>query len=751
MNAPTTLTISQSPAACGRRENEITTRYNVLRRRWKLLVGCVLSVLAATALLLALLAPHYTANTQILLDPRKQNVIQSQQVVQGVALDTGVVESEVSILQSFGIARRVTERLNLFQDPEFNGAAPRFSLSFGALRKGIEALMGRSEPAAEKPADDSLGLTAEQVATVLRTRSSIAARRLGLTYVIDVGFTSLDPAKAARIANAVGDAYLVEQVEARYDAAKRASTWLNERMQGLAQQVQSAEKAVAEYRTTHKIVETSTGAIDKQQVAELSAQLALSRARTVETRAKFEQAERTLSRGGNMAAVAEVLQSPVIASLRTQEAEVARREADLTSRYGPLYPQVVTVRAELADIRRGIKSESDRIITNLKSEYEVAQKREQSLQESIDRLTGVATQNDEVRIRLRELERDAETTRSLYQSFLSRFKETREQTTLETSDSRVISQATAPVTPSSPRKSIYYGLGLILGLVIGVCGAFLVEYIENGYATAEAVENALNIPVFAMMPALSKAEIDSAGKGETIMTYVATKPMARFSEAVRSARVALSLSNVDNPPRLVLVASSVPGEGKSTMASSMAVSAATSGQRTLLVDADLRHPSSSKAFGLGETAGLVELLAGTVKPEQVIRAFSNMSLSVLPSGAATKNPPDLLGSQRMRALLQSIRDNYDLVIIDAPPVTAVIDSLVIAPHVDKIVFVIEWETTPREVVARAMNVLGDNRDRVAGVLLNKVDLDQMRFRQSYYSYYNRRYGKYEKYRGYYDT
>ena len=307
------------------------------------------------------------------------------------------------------------------------------------------------------------------------------------------------------------------------------------------------------------------------------------------------------------------------------------------------------------------------------------------------------------------------------------------------------------MTPSSPRKSIYYGLGLILGLVIGVCGAFLVEYIENGYATAEAVENALNIPVFAMMPALSKAEIDSAGQGETIMTYVATKPMARFSEAVRSARVALSLSNVDNPPRLVLVASSVPGEGKSTMASSMAVSAATSGQRTLLVDADLRHPSSSKAFGLGETAGLVELLAGTVKPEQVVRAFSNMSLSVLPSGAATKNPPDLLGSQRMRTLLQRIRDNYDLVIIDAPPVTAVIDSLVIAPHVDKIVFVIEWETTPREVVARAMNVLGDNRDRVAGVLLNKVDLDQMRFRQSYYSYYNRRYGKYEKYRGYYDT
>lgn len=751
MNAPANLTFpAPQPVSAPHREKDITAQFNVLRRRWRLVAAAVVGALVLTSLLLAVLAPRYTANIQILLDPRKQNVIQSQQaIVQGVQLDTGVVESEVSILLSFGIARRVTEKLNLFQDPEYNGAADNgFSLSPGALLRSLGGIFGRN-PAA--PVTEELGLSPAQVATIRRVRESITARRVGLTFVIDVGFTSLDPAKAAHIANAVGEAYLVEQLEARYDAAKRASGWLNERLQGLAQQVQSAEKAVAEYRAAHKIVETSTGAIDKQQVAELSAQLALARARTVETRAKFEQAERTMTQGGNIAAVAEVLQSPVVTSLRAQEAEVARREADLTSRYGPLYPQVVTVRAELADIRRGIKSEVDRIITNVKSEYEVSQKREQSLQDSIDRLTGVATQNDESRIRLRELERDAETTRSLYQSFLSRFKETREQTTLEASDSRVISQATAPPVPSSPRKSVYYGLGLVLGLLFGVMGAFLLDYIENGYATAEAVESELNLPVLAVLPALSKEEIDPAGRGETIMTYVATKPMARFSEAVRSARVALSLSNVDNPPRLVLVTSSVPSEGKSTMACAMAVSAAASGQRTLLIDGDLRHPSSSKTFALNDSAGLVELLAGTVKPEQVVRAFSNMSLSVLPSGASTKNPPDLLSSQRMRALLQTARESYDLVVIDAPPVTAVIDSLALAPYVDKIAFVIEWENTPREVVARAMNVLGDQREKVAGVLLNKVDLDQIRFRQSYYSYYNKRYGKYEKYHRYYDT
>ena len=208
----------------------------------------------------------------------------------------------------------------------------------------------------------------------------------------------------------------------------------------------------------------------------------------------------------------------------------------------------------------------------------------------------------------------------------------------------------------------------------------------------------------------------------------------------------IALSDVDNPPRVILTTSSVPGEGKSTFGASLAMSAATAGQRVLLIDGDLRHPSTSKLFNLQTAKGLVDLLAGTAQPSECLVGFNNGRMVVLPAGSGTKNSPDLLSSQKMQQLIESSRAAYDIVFIDSPPVTAVVDGLVLAGYVDKIVFVIEWETTPREVVARAMNVLGDSREKLAGAVLNKADVRQLKYHSTYYSYYNTYYNKrYSKY------
>ncbi|MEZ5842117.1 MAG: polysaccharide biosynthesis tyrosine autokinase, partial [Hyphomicrobiaceae bacterium] len=634
----------------------------------------------------------------------------------------------------------VVEKLHLDDDPEFSRPRGGGLPGVGAIRRLVSQLFAGGEASEET----TEGLTRVQQDTIKAVREATRARRVGVTYVIDVSFTSKDAAKAARIADAIAEAYLLEQLEARYETAKRASDWLSERLGGLSDQVQASERAVSEYRARFGLVDTGGDTIDKQQVSEINAQLVLARAKTAETRAKYEQTQRLASGGGNTAAVAEVLQSQVIASLRTQEAEVARKEADLSTQYGPRHPTILNVRAELADIRRAIHNEVERIITNLRNEYEVAQKRESSLQESLDKLTGVASINDEARIKLRDLEREAEANRSLYQSFLQRFKETREQTTLETTDSRVISPALRPERASYPQTSVFLGLALFLGLGVGISAAFLMEYLESGFTTAEQVEADLNLPVLAMLPRLSTSEYDPERKGGTVLSYVATKPLSRFGEGIRSARVAISLSDVDQPPRLVLVTSSVPGEGKSTIASSIAVSASASGIKTLLIDGDMRHPSTSKLFGLEKSRGLVDLLSGTAQAGEVFRGFNNGSLIVLPAGAGTKNSPDLLASQRMRQFLETARSSYDLVIIDTPPVTAVVDSLVVIPHTDKVLFVLEWENTARDIVARAMSVLGESRASVAGVVMNKVELDRMRHRESYYKYYSGKYG-YGKY------
>jgi capsular exopolysaccharide synthesis family protein len=209
--------------------------------------------------------------------------------------------------------------------------------------------------------------------------------------------------------------------------------------------------------------------------------------------------------------------------------------------------------------------------------------------------------------------------------------------------------------------------------------------------------------------------------------------------------VGVSLSDVDQPPKLLLLTSSVPGEGKSTLAASLAISSASGGARTLLIDCDLRHPSTTASFGLRGKAGLVELLGGSRELKDVIATFSNGSLSIIPAGGRTTNPSDLLGSQKMKRLLEVVRENFDLVICDTPPVTAVSDCTVVAKLVDKIVFVVEWKTTPRDVVVRGLGILEDDRHRFAGVVLNRVNTKEMRYYSSYYSYYS------YKYQGYYDV
>lgn len=603
-----------------------------------------------------------------------------------------------------------------------------------------------SSPASTGAAASSDALSPEKLYAIRRLLQTLSVRRIGITLVMEINVNSLDPVKAARISNAVADAYLVEQLEARYDAARRASDWLSERLAGLRDQLQESERKVAEYRTRFGIIDTASGGVDRQQVTEINTQIALARAAVAEKSAKYEQARRLTQSGGNVAAVAEVLQSQVVANLRTQEAEVARKEADLAARYGDRHPQVLNVRAEIADIRRAISSEVQRVVTNIKNEYDIALKREQSLKESLDQLSGVANQGDETRIKLRELEREADSNRNLYQSFLSRFKETREQTTLETTESRVISPAVTSSTPSSPRYTIVLGVAALLGLGLGIASALMMEYIESGFMTVEQTEALLGLPVLAVVPNMTKAEYDPQGKGLPIYSFVLQKPLSRLSEAVRTVRAGVSLSDVDNPPKLILVTSSVPGEGKSTFGSCFANSAAAAGQRVLLIDADLRHPSTSKLFGLEKEAGLVEVLGGTLDVSMAIRGFRDSTLAVLPAGSGTKNAPDLLGSLKMQQLLTAFRDTFDIVIVDTPPVTAVVDSLMVAGHVDKIVFVIEWEATPREVVLRAMNVLGDNRHRLAGIVLNKANIQQMRYHQTYYGYYSSRYDKrYDKY------
>lgn len=699
-------------------------------RRWKFIASAAGLILLLTLFVLYAITPQYTATTQVLLDPQRDSVLGAEAIMSELTLDSSMVDSQVALLQSRSLLRRVVEKHKLVSDPEFGANA-----TLGLWASWRASMFGAPEEPEE--AADVTGIPPGILASVERLRDGLEVAREGRSYVIGISVTSENPAKAARLANAVADAYVVDQLEAGYEAAKRASDWLSDRLESLRAELRRSEDAVEKFRSEHKLVATNTGTVTEQQLSEINAELVSVRAETAEKRAKFEQAEAITERGGNLESVPDVLRSTVISALRGQYAEVTRREADLVSRYGGRHPEVVNVSAERRDVERQIKAEVGRIIANLKNDYEVAATREQSLEQSLAALTGQTGVDNQVAVRLRELERVAAANKTLYESFLSRAKIAEEQTTLANHDSRIISAASVPMDPSFPQKKLILALALVMGLGLGTGGAFLLDMLNAGFMTPRQVEDALELPVLSSVPRMSDREITVNGETLTPPRYLVRKPLSRYSEALRSLRSGVQMSDVDHPPKVVQITSTLPKEGKTTLAISLAFSAASSGQRVLLLDCDLRHPSVSKYFGLEERTGLVDLLTGSAGPERLVHVDEETGLHVVPAGSKSQNPPDLLTSARMQALMSKLRESYDYIVVDSPPVGPVIDPVVLTGLADKVIFAVRWGTTPREAVGQAVRQLPGDR-KIAGVAFTIID-EARAPKYGRYSYYGSSY------------
>jgi succinoglycan biosynthesis transport protein ExoP len=699
-------------------------------RRWKLILSTAAVVAAVTYIALLAITPRYTATAQVLLDPGNQKLLGAANLIPELSLDSSNVDSQVTLIRSTNLMRRVVEQTNLTQDPEF-GAHVQPGL-FSLLMSWL-APNPQSELKAAVSGNDAI--QPDELRSIGYLRSELEVARVQRTYVISIGVTSTDPAKAARLANAVADAYVVDQLNARYDAAKTAANWLAQRMESMREQVKLSEEAVARFRREHGLVTTSNEGkltISEQQLSELNAKLVAARADTAAHRAAYEQAKQLQEHGGSLQTVPEVVRSQVISQLRNQQAQAAQKIAELSSRYNNDHPLMVRARAELRDINNSISAETARIIANLKNEYDVAKAREDSLQQSLNEITGASGLSNDVGIRLRELERVNAANKTLFENFLSQAKITSAQSTFDVRDSRVISPATKPGAPSFPKKNLILSLALVVGCLIGVGGGVALDMLNSGFTTQREIEEKLGIPVLASIALLAPSERTINGKVLDPSSYCHMKPLSRYAEAVRTLRMGVQMADVDDPAKVVLVTSSVPQEGKSTIAMSLAFSALKAGLRTAIIDGDLRHPSVSRFFGLEKGPGLVDLLTGAVGIEQATR--NGNGLTIVPAGSKSQNPPDLLGSARMKALVDQLRETYDYVIIDTPPVGPVIDAKVTMQLADKVVFVVRWQQTTREMVVQSIDGLNAER-KLAGIALAMVDESKVP-RYGPYSYYS---------------
>ncbi len=717
---------------------DITEIIAVLRRRLWIIAACVVVICALAVGLLSTTAPTYEATARVLLDIRQGQSLNMEAVVGALPSETNAVDTEVAIVGSPALAKRVIDTLDLIEDPEFNPTLEEPGFDPATFLRGLmsSVMPGDGEDdAAEKMTQDDI-----RQAVLNRFLEQTSVRRQGSTYIILVSFQSGDPAKAARIANAIAEAYLVDQLEAKFEATERVHSWLADRLATLRDEVTSAEQAVGAYNRENNLLTAGGELLNEQSLSELNAQLIQARADIAERSARLEQARQLAVGGGRLDTVAETLGSETIRTLREQQAEVIRERADLSSRYGSRHPEIVKINNELRDLNAQIEGEIRRIIQSLRNEVTVAEERARTMEAQLDEAKAESAQIKTAMVQLRQLEREAQASRTLYESFLDRFKETTEQKSLLEADARIIARATAPLDPVAPNKPMFMVVALALSGVVGLGAAFVFEQLDNRFRDFHHVEHDLGLPILAVIPRLTTSLATIDGVRYAPQDYHLLKSQSGFAEAFRTLDASLSLINQYHPPRTILFTSSVSGEGKSTSALCFARSVAISETSCVLIDADLRVPTIAEMAKVPGDVGLVDVLLDEASLDAALVRDPSSGLSILSRGGRETNPMELFGSRAFDQLLVELRARFDLVILDSAPLLPVADSRLLARKADACVMVLQWGKTSRTASAAAVRALRDAGAGMAGVVVSQYDVPQRRghahgdarFNQNYY-------------------
>lgn len=724
------------------------------RGRWIITV-CVLLVTIAGWLFVSQMRPTYTATASVLFTGDKSRIIDLGDGVIAQDPRRDSLQNEIEILNSTSLMNRVVEKLNLERDPEFN---PRLRTEFTPLEQG-QAWFGEQMAAAKgllasfgiaEPPRPTVQKDAETQAKALR-RSVIARAQGKITLqpvrgsrVMRISATADDPGTAARLANTLVDQFIIGQMEARLQATREATGWLSTRVDELRQQVQEVEEKV-QFVRAQVAEETGQGVeITRQQLQSVNAALASAQANRSAAVARLQRLEMELDSGGDLSAVPEIRDSEIIAELRQQQARLRAQEASLTASVAEDHPVRAQLRQRIQEIEASIRDEAERIRATLRNVVESARANEAALKAEVKELEELTKAQSQSDIQLRQLEREAEASRALYENFLARLKETSEQAKLQEAEARVLSPAEPPLGPNALSGRRILAGSAAGGLALGIALVFLLERLNNTFRGPPQIEEATGLRVIGSLPAIGRRM-----RREKVVKRLQEKPNSSLAEAVRNLRTSIFLANIDEPPKTVMITSSMPREGKSTAAMLLALTIRQMGKSAIIVDCDLRMPSLTALFSKGEgKGGLLSVLEGESTLEEAIRVEETTGLHALMArDADTKlgvSSADILSSQRFRELIRTLGQTYDLVILDTPPVLAVADPRIISSLADAVIYAVKWDSTPRGAVLEGLKEMRSVGAPLTGIAFIMID----EAKAAYYTYEG--YGYYRrKHQGYY--
>lgn len=687
----------------------------ILRRNfWKILLATIASTILALTYL-ATAKPQYTTTASLFVDPRTRKVVSEEVVQGGFGSDLALVESQVSIITSDAVLKRVVDKLDLAKDPEY---APPQGNGIGTR---IKTLLGR-KPLPMDPTSQALSNLAQ----------SIKVRRAQKTYVVDVDVTGSDPVRTASVANAIVEAYLADQTAAKAAEAKRANALIDARLGELRDQVRQAETHLDDFKRNNKILTAEGGIVTEQQLTKLNGELINTRAVAAEYKAKFDEIQQLIKSGAGPDVLPDAIRSGLIQRLREQYAQVARREASLAAQLQPRHPVLIDVRSQLAEVKAQISAELKRISVAAHSEYQIATAREKDIARQLEGAKADVTQSNTAQIKVRELEQEATASRELLRLFLARAKETQEQQNTSTPDARIITPPAIPTKPSKPVTWLILALGLMGGLGLGVASALVTDHLDTSVRNPRDLFNMSPSGTVASIPALTGSNMFArvrqtaaedrprAAQFSDLLSAVAdTKGRREIAYRQAILRLLARIKGQQRPgrPHTAMFVSPVAGAGNSATTLAVAYAAALSGERVLLVDATSTNPQLSEIFATNLPPTSVVVLDSKEHLNRITTHDSRSGLSFLPIALADLRSLKTQQRRRLIAGLNGLSQNYDLIFIDAGGLLEDESALSLLPAADQIMVVARSGVSSKSDIAETFEILDTAQDRITGTVM----------------------------------
>jgi capsular exopolysaccharide synthesis family protein len=689
------------------------------RYRWGVL-GLALAGAALAALHAWSQVPIYRATATMLIERQAARFVPIDPVYQAPAgYDFGeYYQTQYEILRSRPIAERVVRRIGV--DAFDGGAGDARGFSLRRLLPGADA------PAAQ-PGD------AERFeAAVAAVQGSIAVQPIRNSQLVRIAFEGPDPALAARLANTLPQAYIEETLEGRLQMTEAASAWLNERLGGLREKLDQSERALQEFRDRERLIDAKgVDSLASQELQLATERLAQARRERSDREILYRAVRDARQAGTALDAIPGLLSYPLVSELKAALVEAERAQRELSQRYGPRHPRMVEAQSALDTSRAALARQLEAAASAVERDFEAAQLRENQVAGELGAAKGEVRDVNRKQYELQRLEREVQANRDVYAQFQQQFKQTAAAGGVQNANARLIEAAAVPDLPVAPNQRRIVLVGLLLGLALGVGLAFLLEHLDNTLKGADDVEQRLGLHVLGLLP-----KLDIRGDDERApLRQFDENPRSTFSEAVRTVRTSVLLSAIDEPHKRVLVTSSVPGEGKTTLSVNLA-HALGQMKRVLLIDADMRRPTVHRGLpDLAESRGLSHLVAGTAGAAECVHRLGEGNVWVLPAGPVPPNPQELLSSRRFEETLEQLSAEFDHVVIDCAPACAVSDALVLSRLVHAVVYVVRSDATPWQVADQGVRRLRRVNAPMTGAVVNHVVPRKGRFAYGYGKYY----------------